>query len=178
MPMALRSGETAIYSEFAFQGSLISNNIVDGATMGISMANFNEGGRLCVCANNLIRNLTTEGPYPAEVAGFGIGIFAEADTSVTGNVIEGAPKFGIGLGWGPYLRNVIASNNIIRDAGKGIAVSVVKGAESTSITGNVLNKVRDGGIIGHEWTKAVTQDLALGSRNPYPHLTVERNVVS
>lgn len=174
----LRSGETAIYSEFKFQGSLIANNIIDGGTMGISIANFNEGGRLCVCANNLIRNMVTEGPYPAEVAGFGIGIFAEADTSVTGNVIEGAPKFGIGLGWGPYLRNVIASNNIIRDVGEGIAVSVVRGAKSTSITGNVINKASKGGIIGHEWAKAVTQDLAMGKSNPFPHLTVERNVVS
>lgn len=174
----LRSGETAIYSEFRFQGSLIANNIVDGGTMGISIANFNEGGRLSVCANNLIRNLTTQGPYPAEVAGFGIGIFAEADTSVTGNVIEGAPKFGIGLGWGPYLRNVIASNNIIRDAGEGIAVSVVKGAQSTSITGNVINKTRSGGIIGHQWAKAVTSDLALGPAHPFPHLTIERNVVT
>ncbi len=174
----LRSGETAIYSEFAFQGSLIANNIVDGATMGISMANFNEGGRLCVCANNLIRNMHVDGPYEAEVAGFGIGIAAEADASVTGNVIEGAPKFGIGLGWGPYLRNVIAANNIIRDVGEGIAVSVVKGAKSTSITGNVINRAKLGGIIGHEWNKPVTQDLAMGSRNPFPHLTIERNVVS
>ena len=174
----LRSGETGIYSEFAFQGALIANNIVDGATMGVSMANFNEGGRLCVCANNLIRNLTTEGPYPAEVAGFGIGIAAEAEASVTGNVIEGAPKFGIGLGWGPYLRNVIAANNIIRDVGEGIAVSVVEGSKSTSITGNVINDARQGGIIGHEWNKPVTKDLAFGSRNPFPHLTVERNVVT
>ena len=174
----LRSGETAIYSEFAFQGSLIANNIVDGGTMGISIANFNEGGRLAICANNLIRNLKTEGPYPAEVAGFGIGIFAEADTSVTGNVIEGAPKYGIGLGWGPYLRNVIAANNIIRQVGEGIAVSVVKGAGKTSITGNMIDRAKHGGIIGHEWTKAVTQDLAYGEPKPFPHLTVERNVVS
>ena len=62
----LRSGETAIYSEFSFQGSLIANNIVDGGTTGISIANFNEGGRLSVCANNLVRNLSTDGPYKAE----------------------------------------------------------------------------------------------------------------
>lgn len=173
----LRSGETALYSEFAFQGSMIANNIVDGAAMGISIANFNEGGRLCVCANNLIRNLVLEGPYPEEFSGFGVGIHAEADTSVTGNVIEGAPKHGIGLGWGPYLRNVVAANNIVRDAGKGMAVSVVKGAGSTSITGNIFNKVRAGAIIGHEWAKPVTGDLALGKARAFPHLTVERNVV-
>ena len=174
----LRSGETAIYSEFTFEGSLIANNIVDGGTMGVSIANFNEGGRLAICANNLIRNLSTQGPYPAEVAGFGIGIFAEADTSVTGNVIEGAPKYGIGLGWGPYLRNVIAANNIIRQAGEGIAVSVVKGAGKASITGNIIDGTTGGGIIGHEWAKAVTGDLALGGSTPFQHLTVDRNVVS
>jgi len=174
----LRSGETAIYSEFSFQGSLIANNIVDGGTCGVSIANFNEGGRLCVCANNLIRNLVSDGPYEPEFAGFGIGITVEADTSLTGNVIEGAPKFGIGLGWGPYLRNVIASNNIIRNSGEGIAVSVVKGSGATSITGNIIDKTAHGAIIGHEWAKSVTTDMALGERNPYPHLTIERNVVT
>ncbi len=174
----LRSGETAIYAEFAFQGSLVSNNIVDGGTMGVSIANFNEGGRLAICSNNLIRNLVTEGPYPAEVAGFGIGIFAEAETSVTGNVIEGAPRFGIGLGWGPYLRNVVAANNIIRECGEGIAVSVVKGAGNASITGNMIDKASKGAILGHEWAKVVTGDMANGERKPYPHLTVEQNIVS
>ncbi|MEO0547797.1 MAG: TIGR03808 family TAT-translocated repetitive protein [Pseudomonadota bacterium] len=174
----LRSGETAVYAEFQFQGSMIANNIVDGGTIGISIANFNEGGRLAVCANNLVRNMKTDGPYPAEVAGFGIGIFAEADTNVIGNVVEGAPKYGIGLGWGPYLRNVMAANNIVREAGKGIAVSVVDGAGQTSITGNIFDKVRDGGVIGHRWTEAVTRDLVGGKRQPFPHLTVERNSVS
>ncbi|MEM8749376.1 MAG: TIGR03808 family TAT-translocated repetitive protein [Pseudomonadota bacterium] len=174
----LNSGETGIYSEFEFQGSLIANNIVDGATIGVSIANFNDGGRLAICSNNLIRNLKTDGPYPAEVAGFGIGIFAEADTSVTGNVIEGAPKYGIGMGWGPYLRNVMASNNIIRQSPKGIAVSVVKGAGQATITGNMFDGTTSGAIVGHHWAKAVTRDLARGKRNPFPHLTVERNVVS
>ncbi len=174
----LRSGETAIYSEFAFQGSIITNNIVDGATIGVSIANFNEGGRLAICSNNLIRNLVANGPYPPEVAGFGIGIFAEADTSVTGNVIESAPKYGIGLGWGPFLRNVIAANNIIREVGEGIAVSVVKGAGSTSITGNIIQGAQSGGIIGHEWTKSVTRDLILAENTPYPHLTLAGNTIS
>lgn len=174
----LRSGETAIYAEFRFEGSVIANNIVDGGTIGVSIANFNEGGRLAVCANNLIRNMKTTGPYPAEVAGFGIGIFAEADTSVTGNVIEGAPQYGIGLGWGPYLRNVVAANNIVRNAGQGIAVSVVKGAGQASITGNTFDRVQKGGIFGHRWKERVTKDLAGGQRRPFSHLLVERNTVN
>src|SRR5690606_37354479 len=118
----LRSGEVGIYSEFAFQGAVISSNLVDGATTGISIANFLEGGRLAVCSGNLIRNLSAVGPYPPQISGFGIGIAAEADTTVTGNVIEGAPRFGLLLGWGPYLRDVIAMQNVIRDSGTGIGV--------------------------------------------------------
>ena len=34
-----RSGETAIYAEFAFQGAVIGSNIVDGAANGISVVN-------------------------------------------------------------------------------------------------------------------------------------------
>ncbi|RVA46070.1 TIGR03808 family TAT-translocated repetitive protein, partial [Mesorhizobium sp. M7A.F.Ca.US.001.01.1.1] len=48
-----RSGETAIYSEFSFEGAIISNNIVDGAANGISIVNFNEGGRMGVCSGNI-----------------------------------------------------------------------------------------------------------------------------
>ncbi len=174
----LRSGETGLYAEFQFEGSSITNNIVDGATNGISIANFNEGGRLAICANNLVRNMKTKGPYPAENAGFGTGIYAEADTSVTGNVVENAPKYGIALGWGPYLRNVVAANNVIRQAGEGIAVSVVRGARSTLITGNMIDGAERGAIVGHEWAKPVTRDLAGGKRQPFPHLQIERNLVS
>ena len=41
----IRSGETGIYSEFSFEGAIINGNIVDGAANGISIVNFNEGGR-------------------------------------------------------------------------------------------------------------------------------------
>ena len=36
---------------------MIANNIVDDAAMGISVTNFNEGGRLAVVQGNLIRNV-------------------------------------------------------------------------------------------------------------------------
>ncbi len=173
----LNSGETAVYSEFSFQGSIISNNIIDGATIGVSIANYNEGGRLAICANNLIRNLKTDGPYPAEIAGFGHGIFVEADTNVTGNVIENAPRFGIGLGWGPYLRNVIATNNIIRNPGVGIAVSVVKGAGTTIIRNNVIDHAIIGGIMGYEWLNPVTKELSGVKNTHFQHLSIDGNVV-
>ncbi|MGO8105598.1 TIGR03808 family TAT-translocated repetitive protein, partial [Rhizobium leguminosarum] len=71
-----RSGETAIYVEFAFEGAVVSDNMIDGAANGISIANFDEGGRLASVTGNVVRNLTLRGPYQHEV-GFGIGIAAE-----------------------------------------------------------------------------------------------------
>lgn len=174
----VRSGETAVYCEFAFEGAVISSNVVDGAANGISIVNFNEGGRLAVCSGNLVRNLTTEGPYRADPPGFGVGITVEADTAVTGNVVEDAPRYGLHLGWGPYLRNVTATGNVIRRAGEGIAVSVVEGAGATIITDNVIDGAEKGALVGHRWSEAVTGDLAIAGASAFPHLVVERNHTS
>lgn len=173
----LRSGETAIYSEFAFEGAVISNNIVDGAANGISIVNFNEGGRMGVCSGNVVRNLSEKGPYPADSPGFGVGITAEADTAITGNIIENAPLYGMHLGWGPFLRNVTATGNVIRKAGTGIAVSVVEGAGAVVISDNVISDVQHGAIVGHRWADAATGDLARIGNDGHAHLTVERNHV-
>lgn len=172
----LRSGETGIYSEFAFQGAIISNNIIDGATTGISIANFLQGGRLAVCSGNLIRNITDQGPYPTVGSGFGIGIAAEADTTITGNVIEGVPRFGMLLGWGPYLRNVVASQNMLRDCGTGIAVTVVEGAGSALITGNMLQGCKSGAINGYRWLDKATGEL--NGSTDWPHLNVSGNQIA
>jgi uncharacterized secreted repeat protein (TIGR03808 family) len=40
--------EVALYSEFSFEGAVIANNTVDGAALGVSVCNFNEGGRIAV----------------------------------------------------------------------------------------------------------------------------------
>lgn len=174
----LRSGETAVYSEFAFQGAVISSNIVDGAANGISMVNFNEGGRMGTCTGNLVRNLSSRGPYPAGSPGFGTGIAVEADATVTGNVVEDAPLFGMTLGWGPFLRNVVASGNVIRKAGTGIAVSVVEGSGTAVVTGNIIEGAREAAIRGYRWAEPVTGELAQGGDSGYRHLAVEGNQAS
>ena len=111
------------------------------------------------------------------VRGFGIGIAVEADTAVSGNVIENAPLFGLNLGWGPYLRNVVATGNVIRKAGAGIAVSVVEGVGTALITDNIIDGVERHAIVGHRWVDIVTGDLAV-EKPDLPGLTVERNRVS
>ena len=173
-----RSGETALYAEFSFEGAVVNGNIVDGAANGISIVNFDKGGRMAVCSGNIVRNLSTEGPYPADAPGFGVGITVEADTAVTGNMIENAPLYGMKIGWGPYMRNVVATGNVIRKAGTGIAVTVVEGAGSAIISDNVISETPKGAIVGYRWSDAVTGDLAREGSAGYAHLTVERNHVS
>jgi uncharacterized secreted repeat protein (TIGR03808 family) len=173
-----RSGETAVYSEFSFEGAIISNNIVDGAANGISIVNFNEGGRMGVCSGNIVRNLSTGGPYPADSPGFGVGIGVEADTTVSNNVIENAPLYGMQIGWGPYLRNVVATGNIIRNAGTGIVVSVVEGAGTAVISDNIIDGALNGAVVGQRWAEPATGDIASSNDTGYAHLTVERNHVS
>lgn len=166
--------EVAIYSEFDFEGAVIANNIVDGAAVGVSVTNFNKGGRLAVVQSNLIRDLKARRPQ-GDAAGLGISV--EADTAVTGNVIENAPYTGISVGYGKYLRDVTVTANVVREAGIGIGVSVVEGAGSATITGNIIEGARRGAIVGMAWDKPTTGDLAKESAVRFPHLTVANNQV-
>lgn len=171
----LASGETAVYSEFGFAGAVIADNIVDGAAIGISIANFNEGGRLAVCSGNLLRNLVDSVPYEGE--GYGIGISVEADTAVSGNVVEDAELAGLQLGYGPYLRNVAATGNVIRRTRRGVAVSVVDGAQATLIAGNIFEGTSEGAVVGMRWQEAATEDLARPDAEAFEHLRIEGNTV-
>jgi uncharacterized secreted repeat protein (TIGR03808 family) len=172
------SGETGIYSEFSFEGAIINGNVVDGAANGISIVNFNEGGRLAVCSANIVRNLTSKGPYEQDPPGFGVGISVEADCSATGNVVENVPLYGMQIGWGEFMRNVVATSNVIRKANTGIVITVVEGTGSAVISDNVIDHVSDGAVVGYRWADKATGDLAVEGAARYANLTIERNRVS
>ncbi|WP_404862443.1 TIGR03808 family TAT-translocated repetitive protein [Georhizobium sp. MAB10] len=172
----LRSGETALYSEFSFEGAVIASNLIDGGANGISVANFNEGGRLATVANNIVRNIVAPDPYEPIGPGFGWGIAIEADTAVTGNSIENVSKWGILMGWGPFLRNVSVTGNIVRAVPVGVAVTVVEEAQQALISDNVIEGTPEGAVVGFRWGEPATADLASGEETP-AHLTVERNRV-
>ena len=140
-----RLGEVAIYSEFGFQGCIIANNVIETAASGISVTNFNEGGRLAVIQGNLIRNLFRREHEPeGEKRGEAIGV--EADASVTGNTIEGAPTVGIQIGWGPFMRDVAATGNVIRNARVGISITNASEAGTCLLANNLISKSLDGAI--------------------------------
>ena len=170
--------EVALYSEFSFEGAVIAGNTVDGAAIGISVCNFNEGGRLAVVQGNIIRNLLAKRPIgtaPDDDAG--IGIYVEADTSVTGNVIENAPWFGIVAGWGKYLRDVAITGNVIRNALAGIGVSVVPGAGTALVNNNMISETPRGAVVGLDHATAVTTDLSLEGAQRFAQVMVDGNAV-
>jgi uncharacterized secreted repeat protein (TIGR03808 family) len=154
-------GEVGLYAEYGFEGAVIANNIVDGAALGVAVTNFREGGRLAVVQGNVVRNLVPTRPAgadPHDAAGIGIGV--EADTAVTGNVVENAPTAGIMLGWGQYLRDVTVTGNVVRASEVGIAVSVAPGAGSAVIADNLISGARRGAILGMDGRSPVTGELA------------------
>ena len=170
--------EVALYSEFSFEAAVIANNTVDGAAFGVSVCNFNEGGRIAVVQGNIIRNLIPKRPIgtaPDDDAG--IGIYVEADTSVTGNVIENAPSFGIVAGWGEYLRDVVISGNVVRKAFAGIGVSVMPGAGTALVNNNMIAECPRGAVVGLDHAKVVTADLSAEGAKRYAQVMVGSNAV-
>ena len=170
------SGETAIYSEFAFSGSVIADNIVDGAATGIAITNMDQGGYLATCTGNIVRNIAPHSTTNPDAQP--VGIYAEADVVVANNTIDTVPGAGIVAGFGPYVRNVVVSNNLITNAMIGIGVSVVQEQSPgpVRVTGNMISGAQQG-IIGMEWQKVVSDDLAKEASR-YPNITVSDNTIS
>jgi uncharacterized secreted repeat protein (TIGR03808 family) len=170
--------EVALYSEFSFEGAVIANNTVDGAALGVSVCNFNEGGRIAVVQGNIIRNLLPKRPIgtaPDDAAG--IGIYVEADTTVSGNVIENAPSFGILAGWGEYLRDVAITGNVIRNAFVGIGVSVATGAGTALVANNMISETPRGAVVGLDHARPMTPDLSGDGAPRFSQVVLGTNAV-
>jgi uncharacterized secreted repeat protein (TIGR03808 family) len=170
-----RITETAIFVEFAFSGAVVTGNMLETVSAGISITNYNEGGRLAVCANNVVRDVKGGGPNPN---GRAVGIGVEADTVVNGNVIENSAEIGLAIGWGHYLRNINAGGNIIRNCPIGIAVSAVPGAQSALIANNLISGASQGAILGMNHAEPSTGDLALRPEEAPSHLILRNNLIS
>ena len=170
--------EVALYSEFSFEAAVIANNTVDGAAIGVSVCNFNEGGRIAAVQGNIIRNLLPKRPIgtaPDDDAG--IGIYVEADSSVTGNVIENAPAFGIMAGWGKYLRDVAITGNVIRKAFVGVGVSVAAGAGTALVNNNVISETPRGAVVGLDHARPITPDLSAEGAQRFAQVVIGSNAV-
>jgi uncharacterized secreted repeat protein (TIGR03808 family) len=155
-----RTGEVALFVEFAFEGAVVSSNLVDRAAVGVSVTNFNDGGRLATVSANIIRNIFRR---DVEMDAGGIGIAVEADTSVSGNTVEGAPVAGISVGWGRFCRDVAVTGNIVRSSGIGIAVSADRRAGNVLLSGNLISGSRHGAIRAMDHDRPLGDDLAVAA---------------
>lgn len=170
-----RIGEVALYAEFAFEGVVISSNLVDTAAQGISVTNFNEGGRLAVVSANLVRNLfRREGSEDKR----GVGISVEADASVTGNVVESAPTAGILVGWGSYKRDVAVIGNLVRKAKVGIGIASDPEGGLVFVSQNMIAAAADGAIRALDGLEPIGPDLTQASAEAYPNFAILANVAT
>jgi len=167
--------EVAIYSEFAFSGSVIASNIIDGAAAGISITNFKEGGQLAVCSGNIVRNITPNSPTNPDVTPY--GIYAEAETSITGNTVQSVPGVGIAAGYGAYLKDVLIADNVVTDTETAIGVSVADGAGAVRIAGNMISGAKQHAIAGMKWNDVASGDLVADAAQ-FPNVSIEGNVVT
>lgn len=167
--------EVAIFSEFSFSGSIIANNIVDEAAYGISMTNYDQGGRLAVCTGNMVRNIWPSSPTNPDTRP--VGIMAQADAAVSGNVVENVPGVGIAAGWGPFLRNVLIANNNVRNTKVGIGVSIAEGTGAAKVTGNIISESEFRAISGFAWAEPKGSDL-IENPDQFANIAVSNNSAS
>lgn len=172
-----RCGEVGLYSEFAFEGAIISGNLVEDCAQGANITNLDHGGRLSVFANNIVRNAQKGlAPKGKELVG-GVGVHVEAEAAVTGNVIENASETGISLGWSWGMRNLVATGNMVRKTGIGISVSLVPKERNALIANNVIAEASRGAVVGTEYGKAVTGDLTKAADARAAGVRIENNAV-
>src|SRR4029078_4107296 len=101
----------------------------------------------------------------------------EPHASLTGNVIENAPSYGIVAGWGKYLRDVAITGNVIREALAGVGVSVVPGAGTALVNNNMISEPPRGAVVGLDHARAVTSDLSADGAQRFAQLVVGGNAV-
>ena len=172
-------GETAMYAEFEYENASFVDNTIDDAANGIAVTNFDVGGHGGRVTGNIVRNIGQRVKSTlTDGSGNGFGISVEADSIASGNTIENCAYAGLRLGFGPYLRNVTASGNTIRQSPYGIVVSVVKGAGRAAITGNMIDGASRGAVVGLAWHKAMSGDLTKGGAEKFPLLRLSGNKVS
>ncbi|MCP2871678.1 hypothetical protein, partial [Salmonella enterica] len=81
------------------------------------------------------------------------------------------------LGWGQYMRDLSVTANVIKGSPVGIAVSVVPGAGQALIADNLVQGASVGAVVGMEWKRPVTGDMAREGVGRFAQLSVSGNRV-
>ena len=169
-----RLGEVALYAEFSFEGAVIANNVVDGPPRR-RRHQFQRRRTACRGARQS-HPQSVDFRKRRSVDPRGNGIAIEADSVVTGNVIENAQGYGIVVGWRNYLRDLNVTDNLIRNAHIGIGVSADPSAGIALIANNTISGSKDGAIRAMNGPTPIGTDLAKASTTAYLNLAVHGNV--
>ncbi|WMT86187.1 TIGR03808 family TAT-translocated repetitive protein [Pelagibacterium sp. 26DY04] len=131
-------------------GCVISDNVINRAGMGISVANaglYNDGAaKRTIVSNNIVSNITRNAipdPGYSHPVTSGIGMGSEIDSNITGNTIENVATIGIGLGTNDAAINLACTGNLIINAPMGIGYSANPDAESILISSNLIRGYRE-----------------------------------
>lgn len=175
--VCVASGETAIYAEFAYRDVAIERNLVDGASTGVSMTNYeSHGGGGGVCRDNVVRNIHRHKDPKEPSHGHESAIFVEAETLVARNRVEDSTWAGVSVGWGASLKDVRVEDNVVRNAPIGIGVSVAPGAGRARIARNRLEGTKDA-IVALRWHERASGDLTK-EKNAFGNVTLDANVTA
>ena len=122
-----------------------------------------------MCSGNIVRNITPASAVNPDT--IPIGIFAEAETAITGNTVQNVPGVAIAAGYGSFLRNVMISGNVISASTIGIGVSVAEGAGTVLIGRNAISGA-DKAVVGLAWSDVVQADL-IANAGRYRNVTID-----
>lgn len=195
-------GETAIYMEAILSGitsvapghgAVVTGNLVDDAATGITLANFNFGGRLGVVHGNLLRNLvvkTVAAGTANQYSTGGTGVIVEGDVNVNGNVVESAARIGVVLGTNDFTDDLLCTDNLIRNSpiGIGFADTSPTGGRDAQIyiasnmVAHYTNDASHGAIVPVSYADATGYVRATGAdigqsdtSTAYSYVRVDRN---
>ena len=169
-------GEIAIVAEGGFAGAAISDNVIDGAAIGIVITGMEQAGHVATCSGNVVRNIR---PTSADSTLQPVGIHVEAETSVVGNTIYNVEGIGIRAGRDTFLRHVVIASNTLDAVHTGIAVSVVEDPAPgpVLISGNLIGAPLDHAIIGLDGDEIVSDDLIRDAPR-HPHISLTGNLIT
>lgn len=172
---ARRIGEVAFYAEFAFDGAQFAHNLIDEATVGVSVTNANHGGQMGIVTGNIVRNLRARSVTNPDA--FGNGIAVESQAIVTNNLLHNIAGTALSVGWGEYRDNVIVKDNIIQQADIGIGISGAPGVKTARVERNHITGARITPIAYMLWKDITQKDIISAPKND-PLLILKDNLIN
>lgn len=138
-------------------GAIVSNNHIDTTATGIAVANANlygdgvahsvviEGNRI---SNLRITTISDPGYSPPQVGG--VGITAETDCVISGNIVDTAQAIGIMVGTNNATKDICVTGNLISSSVIGVGVSYLAVNGSVGdvvVSGNIVRGATNGAIV-------------------------------